>query len=167
MYCNFFFIFPSLDVNIDEDIDQKPRTVSFEEGEDDTAGISVIQVIGMVQLKTNDMFLRIAYDDNHMRRNNHDGLDIHVSRWIRCLHVHMRINANHVFDPGGSACNEESSSAWDTIQPKQEDKRRCYFYGICSARSNQFLAGTIVCFFWRSRPPEIGRAIRCVKWHRV
>ena len=87
----------------------------------------------------------------------HDGLYMHMSRWIRCMDVHMSIKANHVFDPGGAACDDEVSSAWDTVQLIQENKRRsrCYFYGISTTRSNQILAGTVVCFFWRSGPPEI------------
>ena len=59
-------------------------------------------------------------------------------RDILYMHVSRRSKASYVFDPGGAACNDEISSAWDSVQAKQENKRRCYFYGICSSHSISF-----------------------------
>jgi hypothetical protein len=96
--------------------DSKPRTVSFEEGEDDTAPNTVYcSVRTHATQDIEDQVSTLHYFG--ARRNIKEGFDIYVSHCICGMHARRRDRSvNYIFDPGICYQDQENTSAWDLNQ---------------------------------------------------
>jgi hypothetical protein len=100
--------------------DSKPRTVSHEEGEDDTAPNTVYYNMHTNIAKDIEEQVSTLHSPN-VRINIHDKLDMHVPLFIRSIHACTRFQAScYTFDLDGARCYQGIDSVFD-LRDRRKD----------------------------------------------